>query len=117
MATTSRVRRTDRRVRAAWISVALVPVGFALAFFVGEGLLTAQGYDSTDTSIPVGAVVLAAVPALVVMLAPCAAAFALGWGVRDADPRGRTPAVVGATLGAVFVVLNLAGLIARLVGG
>ncbi|HET8604693.1 MAG TPA: hypothetical protein VFM09_12250 [Marmoricola sp.] len=117
MSTTTPVRRANRRVRAAWISVALVPVGFVLAFFVGEGLLTAQGYDSTDTSIPAGAVLLSAVPAIVVMLAPCAAAFALGWSARDVDPRGRAPALVGVVLGSVFVVLNLAGLLARIVAG
>ncbi len=35
-----------RDVRRAWVSLALLPVAFALATLVGEGLLAVQGYGN-----------------------------------------------------------------------
>ena len=117
MTGTVQARRNIRWVRAAWVSVALVPVGVVLSFFVGEGLLTAQGYESSDSAIPVGVVLLAALPAVLVMLLPCLAAFGFGWRVRHEDPRGRVPAVVGLALGVAFLAINLVGLLGRALGG
>jgi hypothetical protein len=58
----ARVRSTgsaDRDLRRSWVAVALVPVAFVLAMLVGEGLLSAQGYDPATPAIPVGAILLA----------------------------------------------------------
>lgn len=43
----------EHDLRNAWIAVALLPVGFVVAMFVGDGLIGALGYD-TGESVPVG---------------------------------------------------------------
>jgi hypothetical protein len=36
--------------------------------------------------------------------------------VADGDPQGRAPALVGAVVGLVFVLLNLIGVVGRILG-
>jgi hypothetical protein len=103
--------------RGAWIAVAMLPVGFVLAMVVGEGLFAMLGYDSGDEDAPAGAVALAGGTGILVFLVPCVAAWVLGRrAVADGDPQGRAPALVGAVVGLVFLLLNLGGLVGRILG-
>jgi hypothetical protein len=81
-------RRGRRALRLAWVSVALIPVGFVAAMFIGEGLLSAQGFESEAEEFPpLGVTLRAAVPAGLVMIAPALAAVVFGF--RAAQPRRR----------------------------
>ena len=42
--------------------MAFIPVSFVAAILLGESLLTVQGYESSQTDIPLGAVLKASVP-------------------------------------------------------
>jgi hypothetical protein len=102
-------------LRRAWWAVALLPVGFAVAMLVGEGLISAMGYESSE-AVPVGPVLLAAIPALLVFVAPGAAA--VFYGSRAYRAARRTAAIVAAWVGgsaaALGVIVNvLAFLIGR----
>lgn len=95
--------------RKAWAAAAFIPVAFVVAMVLGEGLLSWQGYESGDDNIPFGAVALAGGAALLVLEAPCVAAFVLGRrAVAEGDPDGRAPAWIGGILGVLLLVLNLA---------
>lgn len=63
-------------------------MAFALATLVGEGLLAVQGYGNAGAStVPASAALWAGGPALLVLMAPGAAAPFLGCGHDDAaDP-------------------------------
>lgn len=93
--------------RAWWSLVGFVP-SFVLAFVVGEGLITALGYDSASgVTPPLWAVIVATVPALVVFVVPAALAVHFGRrAVRLGDHRGRSPMIVALVLAAGFVLLN-----------
>ena len=106
-------RRPARRPsRRAWIATAFIPVAFVVAMVLGEALLALQGYDSADAHIPWQVVASAGGTALLILEIPCVAAVVLGRRALAAgDPHGKAPALVGAVLGAVFLVQNLAGLL------
>ena len=73
-----------RDVRRAWVSLALLPVAFALATLVGEGLLAVQGYGNAGVgTVPALAALWAGGPGLLVLMAPGAAALFLGCGHDD----------------------------------
>lgn len=106
-----------RHLRVAWFFVALVPVAFAAAMLVGEGLLTAFGYDVEDT-VPFGVVVISAGPALLIMLGPTVPAAWYGLKARREGLRtGIIPVVVAVVVAVAVVGTNVGGyLLARLVG-
>ncbi|HEX2892916.1 MAG TPA: hypothetical protein VHO29_02815 [Marmoricola sp.] len=105
------------RTRRAWIAVWTIPVGFVVAMVVGEGLAAALGYESSDEDAPAGVMVLAGGAATLVFLVPCVAAWLLGRrAVAGGEPQGSTPALVGAVVGVVFVLLNLVQGVARVAG-
>jgi len=111
------VQNRGGRARGAWIAVAMLPVGFVLAMVVGEGLFSMLGHDSGDENAPAGAVALAGGAGILVFLVPCVAAWILGRrAVADGDPQGRAPALVGAVVAVVFLVLNLVGVVGRIIG-
>jgi hypothetical protein len=111
------VQHRGHGVRGAWIAVAMLPVGFVLSMVVGEGLFAMLGYDSGDEDAPAGAVALAGGTGILVFLVPCVAAWVLGRrAVADGDPQGRAPALVGAVVGLVFLLLNLIGVVGRILG-
>ena len=117
MSTGTRTRSTQRRptakrhLRAAWISVVLIPVAFALSMVAGEALLTAFGYGVEDT-IPLGVVAAAAGPALLILFAPAVAAVWYGFKARrEGASNGIYPAVIGIVLGAFSIITNLGSLI------
>lgn len=94
----------------AWIAVLLIPLFFLLAF--GAGYLVSWWLvgDATDTSaLAAWQVVLIVVPATVILLVPCVAAFVLGRrAARAGRPVGWVPAVTGAVVGVAWTVLNVA---------
>jgi hypothetical protein len=104
-------KRTDRDVRRAWVAVALLPVAFVLAMWVGEGLLGALGYESGE-AVPAGPALLAAVPALLLLIAPGVGAVYYG---HRAYRAGRGDAILPAWIGGasafVAVAINLLGLL------
>jgi hypothetical protein len=103
--------------RRAWIAVACIPVGFVVSMVVGEGLFAMQGYDSGDEDAPARAVALAGGAGILVFLVPCALAWVLGRrAVAGGEPQGSTPALVAATVGVLFVLLNMVSVGARIAG-
>jgi hypothetical protein len=102
----------DRDLRRSWTGVALVPVAFVLAVLVGEGLLSALEYDPGTRVVPVGAVLLAGVPAVLILVAPgLAAAFYGRRAYRAGCVRGAVPAWIGATTVVLALAVNVAALI------
>lgn len=109
--------RTRHLTRRAWIAVGCIPVGFVLSMVVGEGLFAMQGYDSSDDNAPAGAIALAGGAGILVFAVPCVVAWLLGRrAVAAGEPQGNTPALVGAIVGALFVLTNLVGVVGRLAG-
>src|SRR5512132_3580230 len=88
--------RARRSLRLAWISVAVLPLAFVGAMLIGDGLLTLQGYQSGDSEIPIGVVLRAGVPAVLVLIAPTIPAIWFGLRARQLGiPAGVVPALVG----------------------
>jgi hypothetical protein len=108
-------KHADRDLRRAWVAVALLPVALVLAMVVGEGLISALGYQSgSQEPVPVGPVLLAGVPALLILVAPGVAAVHYG---RRAHRAGRREAIVPAWIGGVAAVVVVAqNVLAFLVG-
>jgi hypothetical protein len=108
----------ERHLRLAWVFVALTVPAFVGAMFLGEGLLSALGYSSDDTSIPFDVVVRAGGPALLLMVTPPALAVWYGLRARrEGSPQGFVPAVVGATIAIGAVGLNVASYVLALLFG
>jgi hypothetical protein len=102
--------------RRAWWSLVLYPVSFVAAFVVGEGLYSRFGGDAGDATA--WAVVLSAVPAVLVFIIPGVLAVVEGMkAVNLGRPEGRVAATVGAVIGLGFIAMNLFGLIAQVVLG
>lgn len=103
----------EHDLRMSWLSVVLVPVAFALAMFAGEGLISVMGYDPSTQSVPLGTALLAGIPALVILLAPGAAAVFYGHrACRAGRKAARVPAWIGGGLAVALFAVNLAGFIA-----
>lgn len=95
--------------RRAWLSLLLYPLTFVAAFVVGEGLVTLLGHSPDDGSRPpLGVLVVAGVPALVVFCLPALLASYFGRrAVRAGRPAGRIPTWVGIGVAVLFVLQNL----------
>lgn len=93
--------------RAWWSLVGFVP-SFVLAFLIGEGLISALGFDLADGSHPpVWAMLTAGVPAILVFVLP--AALAVHFGRRATalgDEGGRVAMIVALALAGGFVLIN-----------
>jgi hypothetical protein len=96
------------------MSLLLYPVGFVLAFVVGEGLATMLGYEPGEELVwyvPV----LAGIPAVLLFVVPGLLAMRYGRrAVRGGDPGGLAPVVVGAVIAVAFVGINLLGFLAQI---
>ena len=105
-----------RPLKFAWISVALIPVAFIAAMFIGEGLLTLQGFDpEAEEFPPLGVALRAAIPAGLVMIAPAVAAVVFGFRARK---RGAGTGIVPAVIGIVVIAYGLvANTLPWLLGG
>lgn len=95
-------------LRRAWVSVALVPVFFFIAFAVGEGIYALLGYEPENADAPVWAVVVASALVVAVVVIPSVAAVYFGRrATKGGDRRGVYPAVIGAVVGVGWVVLTV----------
>jgi hypothetical protein len=92
----------------AWVSVVAIPLAFVAAMFVGEGLLSMQGYESGGEEFPpIHATLLSAVPAIVIMIAPAISAIWSGFRARRQGVRsGLIPAVVGVAAATITILTN-----------
>lgn len=97
-----------RSLHLAWASVALIPVAFIAAFVLGDWLFSLQGYDAgADRSAPLEVVLLAGIPAVLIMVAPGIAAVWLGLRARRLGiPSGIVPAVIGVAAAAFGLLAN-----------
>lgn len=102
-----------RALRAAWISVAAMPVAFVLAMVLGDSLLSLQGYDSgSEQPAPLGVILLAGIPALLVLIAPTIPAILFGFRAsRLGRANGIVPAVIGIVVAAWCILSNLLPLV------
>jgi Ni/Fe-hydrogenase subunit HybB-like protein len=101
--------------RRAWICVALIPVAFIVAMVVGEGLITALGYESgAEQPVPFLVALLVGVPVTLGAMAPAALAVLFG---RRARREGHGLAVVAVAIGAAtlafWIVTTLAAVVQR----
>lgn len=97
----------SRHLQRAWICVALIPVAFIAAMLIGEGLLALQGFESGPEGFPpLVAVLVAAIPAGLVMVAPAIAAVVFGFRARRRGAGGLVPAVVGIIAIAYAILAN-----------
>lgn len=95
----------------AWISVALVPVFFFVAFAAAQGIYALTGYDpSAGATPPLWADLVAGIPALLILFLPCAGAVVYGLRARREGARaGLVPVVLGVLVavgGVLLVVLQ-----------
>lgn len=97
----------------AWIAVALIPVMLVLGMVIGEGLQALQGYTSGDEDrMPLGAELLAAVPAIIVLLLPTLPAIVYGLRARRLGSNsGIVPAIIGIAYAAWTLFTNILGLV------
>jgi hypothetical protein len=102
-------KRADRELRRAWVAVASLPVAMVLAMVVGEGLISALGYQSGgEQSVPVGPALLAGVPALLILITPGVAAVYYGCRAsRAGRSEAKVPAWIGGGAAVVVVAQNL----------
>lgn len=97
----------------AWAGVVLIPVGFLLAFAVGEGLYSLLGYKPENDDAPLWADLVVNLPTLAVVLLPCAAAVFYGRRGHRVGERGAlVPAAIGLLAGGAFTVLTIVTTIA-----
>lgn len=86
-----------RSLRNAWISVAAIAVGFLLALVIGQALASLLGYDSASgEAAPIGVLLGAGLPAVLVMVTPAIFATVFGFRARrQGEPSGLIPAILG----------------------
>lgn len=97
----------------AWVSIALVPVFFLVAFAAATLVYVLTGYDpSAGATPPFWADLLAGLASLAILLSVCAAGVVYGLrAAREGVRAGLVPAVVAALLGVgsvLLIVLNWA---------
>lgn len=97
-----------RCTRRAWWSLLGFAPSLALAFLIGEGLISALGYPTGGPEqAPWWAALTAATPALVVFVLPAVLAVHFGRrAMRLGDGRGRLPMILAVVVAAGFVLTN-----------
>lgn len=109
----ARIPDPHRDVRWAWGFVVLIVAGGILAQFIGYGIAVLLGYDVPESATPsLGAALVISIPAMLVGMAPAAAA--LYFGVRAGRGR-RYSGYVAAAIGALTVVYWLVTTVASLI--
>jgi hypothetical protein len=108
-----RARITRHLLRDAWVCVAALPLGLLLGTLIGDGIAGTLGHDSViGGSAPFGVVLVAGLPAFVVMATPAALAVWFGSrAVRAGDERGVIPTVVGTLAGVGMVLVPLVAVV------
>jgi hypothetical protein len=109
-------REAVRDQRRAWLWLLSYPVAFVAATLVAGGIAGLLGYESgSEEMAPWHVLLLAGVPGVLLLLLPGLLAWRLGRrAVREGAPNGMVPAVIGATLGVLFVGLNLVSVVTSL---
>ncbi len=117
MTTPNHIERSSDESRAAllvtraWIAVALLPVFFFLAFFVGYVLYDVMGYAPENADAPLWVDLVCTIPTLAVFLVPCTAATYYGSRAnRVGERRGLVPLVIGALAGLLITIISVVGL-------
>ncbi len=102
-----------RDLRLAWVNVALIVPSIVLATFLAGGILALEGYSGDPgESVPLGPMLFAAVPAMLVVLSTTATAVWLGARARRGGASaGWIPALIGGAVGGWFLLTNLLGLV------
>ena len=99
----------------AWLSLLGFVPSFGLAFLVGEGLVSAMGYEVGVDQPPWPVAIAATVPALLVFVLPAVAAVHFGrQALRLGDRRARIPMGIALAVATLFVLMNA---LAPLLGG
>ncbi|WP_020139477.1 hypothetical protein [Streptomyces sp. 351MFTsu5.1] len=106
--------RARRDVRRAWLFLLLILPAFVPAALVDKGLLSLQGYDAGDSTVPLRATLVAGGSALLVLIAPGVSALFYGLRARrHSDPAGTAPGLAGGTVAAALLLLNIVALVVR----
>jgi cation transporter-like permease len=102
--------------RAAWLSLLLFPVSFALAMVIGEGIAAAFGHPTPSMeTTPWWVIAVAFLVAAAVFAAPLVVVAQLCRRASVVDStRAKTPLWVALTVVASFVGLNLTSGVAQL---
>ena len=105
--------RDSRSVTRAWVSLAVVPLFFMLAMAVGYGIYALLGYQPENADAPFWVNLVAGVPALLLLVAPCAAAVFYGWRANQRRRPSRSGSARDRGADRVwFTVLTVVGLLA-----
>jgi len=106
--------KRDKALLNAWWALAFVPVGFFAAFAVGEGLMSAMGYEPGVDEPPGLQTLIISVAALIPYLV--APLLSLRWALIAHRQGYRAGTVTAAIAGALAVAFPLQMLIAAFVG-
>jgi hypothetical protein len=107
--------RGNLDARWAWICLVFVPPAFLAGMLIGEGLISLQGFDPAGVPVPPsGPVLLAAIPGVLVIVAPAVVALVFGLRANRAGVRrGLVPAVIGIVVVGYVVITNVLSWILR----
>lgn len=102
------VQPPRRNATSAWLSLVLFAPCFVAAFWIGEGLIAALGFEvGGPVHPPLWAGMLATVPALVAFALPLWPTWHFGRrAVRDGRRAGMVPFMIAGVVVLIFVVLN-----------
>ena len=110
-ATPSTTPHEHHDIRNAWIALVAFPFVVLIAMALGEGAVTALGYDVTGT-VPGWVKAVVGIPTVLLAVAPAALSAWLADRARRAgDPRAVVPLLLAAALGIGFVLLNIPALL------
>lgn len=99
--------RSDTDVRRAWLACLLLPLAFAAAFGIGEGLATLLGYPTGAGTPPPTTLLFATAPALLVFCIPAGvSAYFARRAAAHGDRRGWLPAGLLIAISVLFIALN-----------
>ena len=112
-ATPAPTDRAGRDLRLAWVNVALIVPAIVLATFLAGGILALEGYTGDPAeAVPIGPTLLAAVPAMLIVLLTAGAAVWFGVRARRGGANGGwIPALIGGGVGGWFMLANLLALV------
>ena len=107
--------RGKRDMRWAWICAVLILPAFLAGMLIGEWLISLQGFDPGGELVPpTGPMLVAAIPAVLVTIAPAVAAVVFGLRARRAGvSAGIVAALIGIMVVAYVTITNVLSWILR----
>ena len=107
--------RSKRDMRLAWICVGLILPAFLAGMLIGEGVASLQGFDPAGELLPpMGPMLVAVIPAVMVTIAPAVAAVVFGLRARRAGDRaGLIAALIGILVVTYVMITNAVSWILR----